>query len=72
MDSLLKNIHDHRPSAIVCGSHHAVQLAGVDNNSKYDLTSVQICIPLGAAVRPDLIEQLKKLFPSMLPVSCKN
>ena len=69
MDSLLKNIHDHRPSAIVCGSHHAMQLAGITKNSKYDLTSVKIFIPLGAAVRPDLVEQLQKLFPSMLPVS---
>ena len=68
-DSLLKNIHDHRPSAIVCGSHHAMQLAGLTKNSKYDLTSVKIFIPLGAAVRPDLVEQLQKLFPSMLPVS---
>ena len=69
MDSLLKNIHDHRPTAIVCGSHHAMQLAGITKNSKYDLTSVKIFIPLGAAVRPDLVEQLQKLFHSMLPVS---
>merc|ERR1712156_162031 len=67
MDSLMKNIHDHRPSAIVCGSHHAVQLANVTNEFQYDLTSVKIFIPLGAAVQPNLIEDLKQRFPSMIP-----
>ena len=65
----MKNIHDHRPSAIVCGSHHAVQLASVTNESKYDLTSVKIFIPLGAAVEPNLIDHLKQRFSSMMPVS---
>ena len=65
----MKNIHDHRPSAIVCGSHHAVQLANVTNEFQYDLTSVKIFIPLGAAVHPNLVEHLKQRFPSMIPVN---
>ena len=65
----MKNIHDYRPSAIVCGSHHAVQLASVTNEFQYDLTSVKIFIPLGAAVQPNLIEDLKQRFPSMIPVN---
>ena len=70
MDSLLRNIHDHRPSVMVCGSHHAVQISNINDtdSSHYDLTSVKIFIPLGAAVHPDLVTRLKRHFPSMLPV----
>ena len=49
-DSLLPIIHEHRPWTIICSSHHAVQLATITNYSKFDLSSVRIIKPFGAAI----------------------
>ena len=67
-DSLLPIIHKHRPWTIICSSHHAVQLASINNYSKFDLSSVGIIKPFGAAIYTDIADQLKQRFPSILPV----
>ena len=66
-DSLLPIIHEHRSWTIICSSHHAVQLATITNYSKFDLSSVRIIKPFGAAIYTDIADQLKKRFPSILP-----
>lgn len=69
MQSMLQNIHDHKPMVLVCGSHHAVQLSSASVSGEMDLTSVKVLAPLGAAVHPTIVTDLQKVFAEMLPVS---
>ena len=69
MESLFNNIHQHKPLVIVCGSHHAMQLATTTRPTRdLDLSSVKILAPLGAAVHPDIVTKLQEKFPQMLSV----
>jgi hypothetical protein len=63
-----KSLFQFRPNVIVCGSHHAVQMSGMEVPKHVDLSSVQIVAPMGAAVHLTIVDDLKARFPSMMPV----
>ena len=64
-------IDDYHPTVIVCGSHHAVHLASIELDHRYeklDLSSVTIIAPMGAAVPSNIVNDLQRIFPSMMKV----
>ena len=67
--SILKSVDKYKPLAIVCGSHHAVQLSMMNSEHQgLDLSSVKIIAPMGAAVYSGIVADLRKCFTNMLPV----
>ncbi len=68
-ESLMENVEEFKPSVIVCGSHHAAQLSTCQNFQTYDLSSVLIVAPMGSALHPSAIQDLKLRFKNMLPVT---
>ena len=60
LEVLLENVKDHRPSSLVVGSHHYVQLSKFDLSTTKikcsDLRSVKSIMPTGAAV-PSICRQ---------------
>ena len=61
LEVVLENVRDHRPTSVVVGSHHYVQLSEFDLSattkiSSGDLNSVKSITPSGAAV-PSICRQ---------------
>ena len=50
MEKLINSIEEYRPIALICGSHHAVQLSSYTVPKDKNLTSLKIIAPMGAAV----------------------
>ena len=50
MEKLIDTIEKFRPIALICGSHHAVQLSSYTVPKEKNLTSLKIVAPMGAAV----------------------
>ena len=54
LEAVLENVRDHKPSSLLIGSHHYVQLSELDLSvtkvSSSDLKSVKAITPSGAAV----------------------
>ena len=70
MKAVLECVKRHRPSLLIVGSHHYVQLSEYDLSSskisKNDLKSVKVIIASGSAVPAICKDKLKK---NMFPLS---
>jgi len=57
------------PRLLVCGSHHAIQLANMKLQKDQDpVRSVHILCPLGTNVYDGILEDVKEKFPSLIGV----
>ena len=65
-EMLQESIHNHKAAILICGSHHAVQLARSNPMPQFDLNSLKIVGPMGAAVHSQITKELKLVFPSMM------
>jgi len=68
LEKLLQVIKQHRPSVLLAGSHHYVQLSEMDlsaatNLKPSDLNSIKAIVPLGAAVPKTCKDKLRRIFP---------
>eukprot|EP00090_Calanus_glacialis_P011500 TRINITY_DN19894_c0_g1_i1.p1 TRINITY_DN19894_c0_g1~~TRINITY_DN19894_c0_g1_i1.p1 ORF type:complete len:554 (+),score=150.15 TRINITY_DN19894_c0_g1_i1:62-1723(+) len=54
------------PDSLVCGTHHAVQLASLDPKLSNTVTSVKTIWPLGANVYDGICEDLRGKFPNLM------
>ena len=54
------------PDSLLCGTHHAVQLAGMDPQLINPASSVKIVWPLGANVYDGIFEDLRGKFPNLM------
>ena len=60
---LFESIQKHRPTLLVMGSHHYVQMSEQDPDPRLQLDSVRVMMPTGASVPRVCTEKLKQKFP---------
>ena len=74
IEVLLKAVDKFKPTAIMAGSHHIMQLANsgqarLDMTKALDLSSLMLIIPLGSNVYGDVSPILKSIFPKLTAVA---
>lgn len=63
-DMIFQACHEFKPTNLMIGSHHGVQMSSANPDPRLDLSSVRSVVPVGAALHERFPEELRLRFPN--------